>query len=535
MNAIAGVFPVFFFLVAALVCLTTMTRMVDEQRIYIGTYKALGYSKSTIASKYLLYAAFASISGSIFGFTLGFKIFPTVIFNAYRIMYTLPDVVTAFNTFYAVASTAAAVIVTTLAAWFACYNELKAEPATLMRLKAPKSGKRILMERIKFLWSRFNFIQKITARNLFRYKKRFFMTVIGIGGCTALLLTGFGLKDSIMSIVTKQFEELYQYDMTMSIKENLSIDKALELNKFISKEGRISDYMLIKQQNIDVGSDKKEKSVSLIVPESTEEMEKFITFRERTTGINVPFEKDGVILTEKLSKQLQVGVGDDIYIKDGDGKRINIKVRGITENYISHYVYMPPSLYESLYNEKLEYQQILAKTTDTTKEFENKLSTDMLKNSSIRSVGFTTGISNDFEDIIGSLNYVVLVLIFSAGALAFVVLYNLTNINVMERIREIATIKLLGFYDNEVSAYVYRENIFLTLFGIIFGLVLGVLLHKFIIVTAEVDYIMFGREIKPMSYIYSSILTMFFSGLVNFVMYFRLKKISMVESLKSVD
>lgn len=535
MDAIAGVFPVIFFLVAALVCLTTMTRMVDEQRVYIGTYKALGYSRASIAAKYLLYAALASISGSIFGFTLGFKIFPTVIFNAYRIMYILPSVVTAFNAPYALISTAAAVFVTTLAAWFACYNELKASPAMLMRPKSPKPGKRIFLERINFIWLKFNFIKKITARNLFRYKKRFFMTIIGIGGCTALLLTGFGLKDSIMSIVTKQFEELYQYDMVLELKENLNTDTASSLKEFLSSDNRISDYMFIRKQNIDVGSDKKEKSVGMIVPESTEKMEKFIALRERTTGKKVPFNETGVILTEKLARQLQVGVGDEIYIKNDDGKRVSVKIEGITENYVSHYVYMPSSLYRKVYNQEPRYQQVYAKTTDTSENFENRLSKDMIGNSNISSVAFTTGISKNFADIIGSLNYVVLVLIISAGALAFVVLYNLTNINVMERLREIATIKVLGFYDNEVSAYVYRENIILTLLGIILGLILGVFLHKFIIVTAEVDYVMFGREIKPLSYVYSSILTILFSGLVNFVMYFRLKRISMVESLKSMD
>lgn len=535
MDAIAGVFPVIFFLVAALVCLTTMTRMVDEQRVYIGTYKALGYSKASIAAKYLLYAALASVSGSIFGFTLGFKIFPTVIFNAYRIMYTLPDVVTAFNTSYAVISTASAVAVTTMAAWFACYSELKASPAALMRPKSPKPGKRIFLERISPIWSRFDFIKKITARNLFRYKKRFFMTLIGIGGCTALLLTGFGLKDSIMSIVTKQFEELYRYDMVLELKGDLDTDTASGIKGFLSGDDRISDYMFVRRQNIDAGSDKKEKSVSMIIPESTEKMKDFIVLRERTTGREVPFSEDGVILTEKLAKQLQVQVGDEIYIKNDEGKRVDVKVRGITENYVSHYVYMPSSIYKKVYNQMPEYQQIYAKTTDTSESFENGLSRDMISNPDISSVAFTTGISKDFADIIGSLNYVVLVLIFSAGALAFVVLYNLTNINVMERLREIATIKVLGFYDNEVSAYVYRENLVLTLLGTILGLVLGILLHKFIIVTAEVDYVMFGRDIKPLSYVFSAVLTMLFSCLVNFVMYYRLKRIDMVESLKSVD
>jgi putative ABC transport system permease protein len=338
-----------------------------------------------------------------------------------------------------------------------------------------------------------------------------------------------------MSIVTKQFEELYRYDMVIGLKTELGAEGISSIRDFISDDNRISDYMFTREQTVGVGSGKSEKSVSMIVPESIEKMKQFIAFRKRTTAEKVSFRDDGVILTEKLAKQLGVGVGDEIYIKNGEGKRVTINVGGITENYVSHYVYMPESLYESAFNQKIKFQQVLAKTIDTTESFEDKLSTDMLKNTDISSVGFTTGISRNFEDIIGSLNYVILVLIVSAGALAFVVLYNLTNINVMERLREIATIKVLGFYDNEVSSYVYRENIFLTLFGILLGLVLGIFLHKFIVVTAEVDYVMFGREIKPLSYLYASILTIVFSGLVNIVMYFRLKRISMVESLKSVD
>lgn len=534
-DAIAQVFPVFFFLVAALVCLTTMTRMVDEQRTYIGTLKALGYSKISIASKYLLYAAAASLSGSVFGVLIGFRVFPTVIFNAYEIMYTLPPVITEFNTFYAAISTAFAVLATTTAAWVACYNELAETPALLMRPKAPKIGKRVFLERIGFIWSRLNFTRKITMRNLLRYKRRFFMTVFGIGGCTALLLSGFGLKDSIMSIVTKQFNELYEYNMVIGLKESINFSENTGLIDIVMSDHRISDSMYMKEQTIDIGAGETSKSVSLIVPQDTKKMESFINLRIRTSGLKVPLTDDGVVLTEKLANTLHVGIGDEIYIKDGDTKRINVKVAGITENYVSHYVYMSPNLYETAYGEKVKFQELTAKITSTSEDFENKLSTDLIKNSDISSISFTTGISKNFNDIISSLNYIVLVLIISAGALAFVVLYNLTNINVTERLREIATIKVLGFYDKEVSAYVYRENVILTLIGMILGLVLGIFLHKFIVVTAEVDYVMFGRDIKPLSYLYSSLLTVFFSGLVNLIMHFKLKKISMVESLKSID
>jgi putative ABC transport system permease protein len=450
-------------------------------------------------------------------------------------MYTLPHVITLFNKQYAIVSTAFAVLSTTLAAWFACFSELSEVPAQLMRPRAPKAGKRILLERVKFIWSRFNFTQKITARNLFRYKKRFIMTVIGVGGCTALLLSGFGLKDSIISIVTKQFDELYKYNMVIGIKNNISEKEINDLIGEVKSDNRISDFMMMREQSVDTGSGKNEKSASLMVPENKDRLNDFIILRTRSGGNKVSLTDDGVVLSEKLSKMLQAGIGDSIYIKDGEYKRISLKVTGITENYVSHYIYMSPALYKKVFEQDAKFHKIIAKTTDTSEQFENRLSTDLMKNTNIGSVSFTTGISKNFRDIISSLNYVVLVLIVSAGILAFVVLYNLTNINITERMREIATIKVLGFYDNEVSSYVYRENVFLTLIGICLGLVLGIFLHRFIVVTSEVEYVMFGRNINALSYIYSAVMTVLFSGLVNFVMFFRLRKINMVESMKSVD
>ncbi len=361
------------------------------------------------------------------------------------------------------------------------------------------------------------------------------MTVLGIGGCTALLLAGFGLKDSIMDITEKQFDELYQYDMSIDLAAGLEAGQHNSFIDGLSSESRVTDFTLEKQQNITVGKDNNEKSAALIVPESTERLPQFILLRDRSTGRSIALTDKGVVLTEKLAKLLQVKTGDRLYIKNGDTNRVDVQVEEITENYVSHYVYMSPKLYEALYNERPVFQTVLAKTKDTSEASENKLSTDLLKNSEASSVSFTTGISKNFKDIIKSLNYIILVLIISAGALAFVVLYNLTNVNVEERLREIATIKVLGFYDKEVSAYVYRENALLTAIGMCIGLFLGIFLHKFIVVTSEVDYVMFGRLIKPISYLYSAVLTVLFAALVNFVMYFRLKKIDMVESLKSVD
>lgn len=534
-DAIAKVFPVFFFLVAALVCLTTMTRMVEEQRVNIGTLKALGYSKIAIASKYLLYAAAASITGSIIGLAIGYRLLPTVIYNAYRIMYIMPDMEPSFNVPYAICSTVFAVFTTTLAALFSCWETLAETPAQLMLPKAPKPGKRILLERIKPIWSRFNFSQKITARNLFRYKGRFLMTVIGVGGCTALLLTGFGLSNSIMSIVSKQFDELYRFDLSAGLEENLSDRGIAEIKNSLADEPLIAKYTLIAEKNVDVGAGKTTKEAALRVPENSSEINDFIVFRSRTSGKCVPFTEDGVCLTEKLAKMLNVKAGDRIYITGERDQRADVKVTGIIENYVYHYVYMSPKMYRAVFGSEPEYNEALAITADNGKGSEDSLSARLLKQQSIRSVSFTTGVSDKFKDTIHSLNYVVLVMIFSAGALAFVVLYNLTNINITERIREIATIKVLGFYDREVSSYVFRENMVLTFIGTVLGLVLGIFLHRFIIVTAEVDYVMFGRDIKPLSYVYAALLTVIFSLIVDFVMHFRLRRISMVESMKSVD
>lgn len=379
------------------------------------------------------------------------------------------------------------------------------------------------------------FLQKVTARNLIRYKKRLFMTVLGVGGCTALMLAGFGLKDSTMDIATKQFDEIYEYDMVIGLKKDVESRKSVKLVDTMEKDEDIIDFILTKEQNIDVVAKNEKKNAFLVVPEDIERLEDFIILKSRITQEKVPLTNDGIVLTEKLAKMLQIDIGDEVSIIDEENKKINVKVNGIAENYVSHYVYMSPKLFEKVYGEKVKYKEFLANTKESSEEFENKLSKRLLKNSEVSSTTFITGISDSFKDTIGSLNYVVLVLIISAGALAFVVLYNLTNVNVSERLREIATIKVLGFYDNEVSAYVYRENTILTIIGIVLGLIMGVFLHRFIIITGEIDYMMFARNIKPISYIYSAILTIIFAVLVSLAMHFKLKGIEMVESLKSVE
>ncbi|MBU3087551.1 ABC transporter permease [Clostridium gasigenes] len=534
-SAIAQVFPLFFFLVAALVCLTTMTRMVDEQRINIGTLKALGYSKLAIASKYILYAAFASIGGSIAGIAIGFTVFPIVIVDAYSMLYTLPPVILKFDVLYASIATLSAVLITTLAAFLACNKELIEMPSLLMRPKAPKEGKRILLERIPFIWNRFNFSKKVTARNIFRYKKRFFMTVIGIAGCTALLLAGFGIKDSIEAIVEKQFGEVYKYNMTIGFDSNTDMQNQEEIIKEVSKNGEITDYTSIKTKNVDVSSDEATEAVTIIVPKYKNEFNNFIDLKSRKNKEEVEIQEDGIILTEKAAKQLKVRIGDTIYIDKEENEKVPVKIRGISEQYVMNYVYMTDNLYEKIFKEEIKFNKMFAILADKSKESEDKLSKDILKESKVTSVSFNSLSENSFKETISSLNYVVLIMIISAGALAFVVLYNLTNVNISERIREIATIKVLGFYDNEVSEYVYRENFVLTFIGTLTGLGLGVLLHKFIMITAEPDNMMFGRNIDFMSFLYASILTLAFASIVNFVMYFKLKKTPMVESLKSVD
>lgn len=537
-DAVASVFPVFFFLVAALICLTTMTRMVEEQRTQIGILKALGYGKGTIAAKYMIYAGTASVAGSLVGLAVGFWIFPTVIWQAYSILYNLPAIILSFNVKFALISSLAAVLCTSLATLWACYNELVCVPADLIRPKSPPAGKRVLLERISGLWNKFSFSQKVAARNLFRYKKRFFMTVIGIGGCTALLLTGFGLRDSISNIVSHQFGEIHRYDMIISLTDAGNSQDGNDLNDQLKELTGNSLYVM--QSSIDAISPEGEMvNTYIFVPEDADKLNDFVSFRTRIGKDPVQFPLDEkAVITEKLATQLKVSVGDEISLKNGEFSQVNLVVGGITENYIYNYVYMAPDYYESTFKEKPEYKQVLADFTDrrnVTEEDEENVSNQILKLDNVSSISFTTKLSRDFGNIMKSLDSVVLLLIVCANLLAFVVMYNLTNINITERTREIATIKVLGFFDNEVSAYVYRENVILTLIGVLAGLVGGIFLHRFVVLTAEVDIVMFERSISLMSYVLSALLTFVFAGIVNLLMNSRLRKISMVESLKSIE
>jgi len=526
-DALAKVFPLFFALVAALVCLTTMTRMVDEQRGNIGTLKALGYGNLDIASKYILYALMATLFGSVLGISLGFTVFPIVIFNSYGIMYILPPATLLFNWTLAISISLVAIGITTLTAFLACINELRETPSSLMRPKAPKVGKRIFLERIPFIWNRLNFSSKVTTRNIFRYKRRFFMTVFGIAGCTALILSAFGIKDSIRTIVDRQFGTVFTYDMTIRLES--------DSEKYIYDDDRISSYELIGRESGILSLNNLEKDIAIIVPRDIKNVENFIHLQNRKNEKHIKIPEKGVIITEQVSRNMGIKVGDEISLINSDDKEAKTKVSGIAENYLFNYVYLSPGYYKEIFNENVEFNEAIGTIKDTTEDSEDNLSRDLMEKEGISNVSFNTATKEDFEDTIRSLNYAVLVMIVSAGALAFVVLYNLTNVNISERIREIATIKVLGFYDNEVSAYIYRENTVLTLIGTAVGLVIGIFLHRYIMITVEMENMMFGLTLNIKSYIISVILTLGFAVFVNMAMYYKLRNVEMVESLKSVD
>ncbi|MEG2082730.1 MAG: FtsX-like permease family protein, partial [Oscillospiraceae bacterium] len=533
-EAIAKIFPVFFFLVAALVALTTMTRMVEEERLQIGTLKALGYSKGTIMVKYLFYALVASVLGSITGLAIGFKLFPTVIWNAYTMMYTLPKLYCPWNLHYALISSGAAIICTLLATLNACWSTLKEKPAALMLPKAPRAGKRILLERITFIWKRMKFTYKVTARNLFRYKKRLLMTVVGIAGCTALLVTGFGLHDSISDIVNKQFGEIFTYDASISLK-NEDILHSEQLKNVIDDKTLVADYLAVHQEKCSNDFNGQSFSTYIFVPEDFEKLPNFLTLQHRLTGDTVPWNEDSVVITEKMSTRTGLSVGDEMILENKDDKPGRFTITGVAENYIENYVYMSKKTYEKGFSETLEPTTLVLKNASSSQENSDKLATAILEVEDISGISFVSTLKERFTNMMSKIDIIVVVLIVSAGALAFIVLYNLTNINITERVKEIATIKVLGFTDKEVNSYVYRESIVLALIGTLCGLVFGIFLHLFVILNIEVDMVMFGHTIKPLSYVYSAVLTMVFSMLVNVFMRRKLRNISMVESMKSPE
>lgn len=534
-GRIAAIFPVFFLLVAGLVCLTTMSRMVEEQRGHIGTFKALGYSNGTIMKQYMTYAVSAAAVGGSVGAVIGCFIFPAVIIFAYSMMYSIREIHFLLEPFNIILSVAAMTAAIALTVFFSCRRALAEAPAELMRPKAPKAGKRVLIERIGFIWNNIGFFGKVTGRNLFRYKRRMFMTVIGIAGCTALSLTGFGLKDSVKDIVDLQYNKIYNYS------GYLALDSGLDSSDIGKIREALADYdpetlatkALIKQYTLICGENSVDCYITCV--EDAEFFGGMVDMHERKSGEKLSL-SGGAIFTEKLAKLLNAEKGETVNIRIDETKTVPVTISGITEHYASHYLYMTRDQYEPIFGEAPEYNMIyFSNSVGTDGEAQSRFSEKMLALDGVMAVMMNSGASDSFADMVKIMDLVIIVLIVSAGALAFVVLYNLINVNITERVREIATLKVLGFYDREVSSYVFRENIILSVMGAAVGLLLGVGLCSYVIVTAEIDEVMFGRNIHPLSFVWAFLITVVFSLVVNQIMTGVLRKISMVESLKSVE
>ena len=536
MKAIATVFPLFFIIVAGLVCLTTRTRMVEEQRGLIGTYKALGYGKGTIALKYVSYALAASLVGGIIGCIIGLRLFPYIIYDSWNIIYQLPSITYASHALLSVVAVLSLVLVTLIATLYSCYYELSEEPSVLMRTKAPKSGKKILLEHT-FIWKHMSFTRKVTMRNIFLYKKRFFMTVIGIAGCGALITAGFGIKDSVQSIIDNQYGQIIHYDDILVFNNNADTESIKNVADNIAKDEYYKDSLMdyAYTSDVKVSGQSDDYSTEITVVSNEQDYKDFVTFRSRKDKSELELTDSGVIITEKLAKDLSVKAGDTILIQDDNNKQVSVNVTGVMEMYINNYIFMTSDYFNQVFGYTPDNNRILGKLTGDDETVQAAIGDRYLTDSSVKSLTFVKANISRFENMIQSLDLVTWVLIISAGMLAFVVLYNLTNVNISERIREIATIKVLGFYDTEVGEYVYRENIILTLIGGVFGLLLGVALHSYIMTTIELDGVMFGTKINISSFLISYGITILFSLLINLIMYPSLKKIPMVESLKSVE
>lgn len=526
-DSIARVFPIFFILVAALVCFNTMTRMVEEQRTEIGTLKALGCGNAEIIAQFLLYAAAASIIGAFIGLAVGFQLFPRIIFKTYTLMYEYPGVICEFRWDYALGCVAVSLLCTGASAVLACIGELRVQPAQLMRPRPPKSGKRVLLERIPFIWNKLSFNLKVTARNVFRYKNRVLMTVLGIGGCTALMLAGFGLRYAISSIVDLQFGKVLKYDAVCTFSADE--EEFSNLRESISSNENISDSLFAMQKSITVNSAKSSLEAYAVVPEDPEKLGDFISLQDRESGEVYSMTEDGVIINEKLAKLLGVSSGDEIGFYDTD---VSVRIAAVTENYSQNYVYFTPALYSEVFGGYDFNILWLYKSEQADRE---TLSEQILENDCVMSVNFMEFAGDTFRRMIKNLNAIVYVIICSSGALALVVLYNLSNINITERTRELATIKVLGFRDGELAAYIYRENTVSSVIGMLLGLFAGIFLTDFIVQTAEVDVVMFCHEIPPHCFVFAALLTAVFTVFVNGLLYFRMKDIDMAGSMKAIE
>lgn len=530
-RSISTVFPLFFFLVAALVCMTTMNRMVEEQRTQIGVLKALGYSDGRVMWKYIFYALSAAVLGGIVGFTGGSYLFPKVIWFAYDMMYGFADIEYLFDIPLFLVSMAAALLCSVGATYFTCRSELKSSPAALIRPKAPKSGKRILLERIGFIWNRLKFLQKVSVRNLFRYKKRFFMMIVGISGCTALLVTGFGIKDSISGTVGEQYDEIQTYDVLISFDKGLN---AARQEAFAEEIDEVSaDLLCVREEAVQLATDQGDKECTLVVPETIEGLDAFLDLHT-TEGDSIAYpEKGEAVLCRKLSERYGIKVGDVLTFRDGDMHIFTCTVSGVCENFVYNYVYINEETYKEAVGEEPEFAHAFVKIKEDLDLHE--AAAFISEADHVAGVSINQDFRERFDNMIGSLNYIVILVILCAGALAFIVLYNLTNINITERIREIATIKVLGFYPGETASYVFRENFVLTAIGAALGLVLGIYLHWFVMYNIDLDQIAFHVHISALSFVYSFCITFLFTVIVDIVMYFKLDQINMVESLKSIE
>lgn len=553
-NGVAKVFPVFFILVAVLVCMTTMNRMVEEQRSMIGMLKALGYGEAAIMGKYMIYSGTAAVVGCVGGYLIGTYVFPEVIWYAYHLMYLNIPLERVTDWTLVLIVLAASLLCTVGTTWFSCRYELSETAAGLMRPKAPKPGKRVLLERIPFIWKRLKFLKKVSVRNIFRYKKRFFMMIIGISGCTALLLTGFGINDSISGFADNQYEEIQVGDGVATLNvpmtsEDVQGDAEEDGGLGVTASGETADntkksltdrlgedtscYDFVSESSWDLVEDDGIKSVNMVIMEKPENVDRYMKFADKS-GVKIEYPGKGeAVINNALADLYNLKVGDEITVRNSDMKEIKANVSGIFRNHVYNYVYISPDTYEDQMGEAPVYKSVYFNLKDGADAHE--ISADLMDNTEVVSVTMNKDMKDRISKMMKSLNYIVIVVILSAGALAFIVLYNLTNINITERIREIATIKVLGFFKNETSAYVFRENRVLTAFGIVVGLLLGILLHGFVIGQIKVDMVSFDTYIAPMSYVYSIILTFVFNFLVNRIMSVRLDRINMAESLKSVE
>lgn len=532
---IGKVFPVIFFIVAALISLTSMTRMVEEQRTQIGTLKALGYNKLQITSKYVLYASLACIIGSILGMSVGFVLLPKIVWKMYSMMYQIGDIQTSFN--FEIGSLGFILIVISIlgATVYAVIKELIQTPATLMRPKSPKMGKRVFLEKVTFIWKRLSFSRKVTVRNIFRYKKRFLMTIIGIMGCTALIVTGFGIRDSIRAIMPDQYEKVFNYDLQINLKADLDKKQKQDFINSLTNDDKIEKLSETYMSSISAINGSIEENVQIIVPNNNTDFNTLINLTDVKSKNNLSLPEDGVLLTDKAAQLLGVEAGNTITLKDTDENETNVKVTNVVENYVYHYIYMSKSMYENLYGKSFDSNVILTKDFNLDNETEDNFVKDLMNMPEVASVTRISTAMNMMNDTMKSLNYVVVILIVSAGLLAFVVLYNLSNVNISERIRELATIKVLGFYDKEVYLYITRETIILTAIGLVLGLVAGYFLDFFILETCEINMLRFRKFVAPLSFVFAALITILFTIIVNIVTYFALKKINMIESLKSVE